>query len=207
MNAHRGYYQQKVCLFGTLMAYCEHFLGERIRGETKMLTFIHWSSGIKLPTVCWFYLKLSVLKCAREFPQATEFENFLICLVLLITRNFHFYFAFKYSLLLFWGIIMAARSMFSCCRFEATSLVKRPPRSKKCAGSRNHLLSSNNTFRALYSRKKAFVKSPSNNDITPRNHFLSSNNTFWALYSHKKEFFQKSVEQWYHAQKSFFELK
>ena len=122
MNGHRGYYQQKVCLFGTLMAYCEHFLGERIRGETKMLTFIHWSSGIKLPTVCWFYLKLSVLKCAREFPQATEFENFLFCLVLLITRNVHFYFAFKYPLL-FWGIIMAARSMFSCCRHEATSLV------------------------------------------------------------------------------------
>jgi len=64
-----------------------------------------------------------ILQCAREFPQASEFENFLICLVLLITRNFHFYFAFKYSLLLFWGIIMAARSMFSCCRHEATSLV------------------------------------------------------------------------------------
>ena len=131
-----------------------------------------------------------ILQCAREFPQASEFENFLICLVLWITRNFHFYFAFKYSPLLFWGIIMAARSMFSCCRHEATSLVKRPPRSKKCAGSRNHLLSSNNTFRALYSRKKAFVKSPSNNDIMLRNHFLSSNNTFWAPYNRKKAFFK-----------------
>ena len=77
MNAHRGYYQQKVCLFGTLMAYCEHFLGERILGETKMLTFIHWSSGIKLPTVCWSILKLSVFSvCSRVSTGTTDFKNF-----------------------------------------------------------------------------------------------------------------------------------
>ena len=45
------------------------------------------------------------------------------------------------------------------------------------------------------------------NDIILRNHFWSSNNTFWALYSSKNAFFEKSVNQWYHAQKSFFGIQ
>ena len=52
--------------------------------------------------------------------------------------------------------------------------------------------------------KTRFLKSPPTNDITLRNHFVGSNNTFWALYSSKKAFFEKPVDQWYHAQKSFF---
>ena len=80
--SHRSYFSQKVCLFGTLMTYCEHFLGELIRGETKMLTFIALIFRYQIANSMLIYFKaFCILSVLESFHRHYWFKKLfeLLC--------------------------------------------------------------------------------------------------------------------------------